>query len=209
MHWLSEAPAHLRDHVHDVDSQDPKRDDFQQLAQTNWQSILQSRYNELKGNGIFFAVNFCVSPTNTYLGKTTGKSMFSTFAEIWRTLVSEKEFLETNFPQYYRNQEELESQARQMGFEVLEHQVVETACPYKEKFISGEWDAKTFAQNFLPTMTTWSTAVFRDGLADSRSEAEKDQLISELWGEYQRRIELDPESYQMDYVHSFLVLKKS
>ncbi|NQZ01424.1 MAG: hypothetical protein HRT45_12240 [Bdellovibrionales bacterium] len=208
MHWLSSAPAKMKDHVHQVESQDACVAEFRDLANQNWSSILKARWAELKPGGIFFAVNFCVSTDNTYLGKTTGKSMFSTFSEIWKSVASEQEFVDTNFPQYYRSKEELETGAAQLGFEVLDHQIVQTNCPYKERFLNGDWTSAEYAENFLPTMTTWSTAVFKSGLRQDRSEDDKTKMINELWGTYKKLIENDPESYQMDYVHSFLVLRK-
>ena len=196
VHRLSQVPAQLEDHVHQVESEDEENlKDFRALSSENWKRILEARMSELKPGGIFFGVNFCVSPDNTYLGKTTGKSMFSTFSEIWKNLVTPEEFKATNFPQFYRSKEDLESVAKEVGFEILEHKIVETNCPYKERFLSGEWDAATYAENFLPTMTTWSTSVFMNGLSSKRSEDEKKVIVQNLWSEYQKRIEENPEEY--------------
>ncbi|MEO0334825.1 MAG: hypothetical protein AAF202_00410 [Pseudomonadota bacterium] len=209
MHWLSTAPGQIPGQVHHVECSDQDAvAPFQKLARENWSQILKSRWQELKPGGLFFGVNFCVSPDQTYLGKTTGESMFATFSRLWSQIVTEEEFLNTNFPQFYRSKEDLEKGAIESGFEVLEHRIQQTDCPYKARYLSGEWDAHAYAENFLPTMTTWSTAVFRNGLSDQRSETEKNQLIDQLWLQYKMLIENDPESYQMDYVHSFLMLRK-
>ena len=42
------------------------------------------------------------------------------------TLVTPEEFKATNFPQFYRSKEDLESVAKDVGFEILEHKIVET-----------------------------------------------------------------------------------
>ena len=43
--------------------------------------------------------------------------------------------------------------------------------------MSGEWNAAAYAENFLPTMTTWSTSVFMNGLSSKRSENEKKEIV--------------------------------
>lgn len=209
MHWLSEVPAVLTDHIHSVESRDEQGLlSYQKLAEKNWRQILQSRWAELKPGSYFFVLNFCRSPEGRYLGHTTGKSMFTTFANLWRELVTQEEFRQTNFPQYYRSLDELEGPARQLGFEVASHEVVETQCPYKMRFKEGELTPEQYAEIFLPTMTTWSTPVFLHGLRQTRTPQEAQSKVNELWANYKNLIQANPEDYQMDYVHSFLLLRK-
>lgn len=55
---------------------------------------------------------------------------------------------------------------------------------------------------------TWSNSTFESALDESRREAERRKLSDELFKRFEGEIAKDPKGYGMDYVHSFLVVRK-
>jgi len=82
------------------------------------------------------------------------------------------------------------------------------ACPFAAEYqIHG--DAARFAQEYIPTLRSWSGATFRAALDDSRSEAERDGIIDNFYSTYESMVREAPEGHGMDYVHIYLTIAKA
>lgn len=89
MHWLSQKPTNIKNHVHMVgaDSSDKKR--FSDHAAKDWETILLQRVKELKPGGKLVLVNFCIDEEGRYLGNTGGVNMFDNFNANWQSFVDD------------------------------------------------------------------------------------------------------------------------
>jgi hypothetical protein len=81
------------------------------------------------------------------------------------------------------------------------------ACPYAKDFaLNG--DAEAFAQSYLPTLRSWSEAVFLKGLDAKREAAERAAIVDEFYRRYYDDVIASPGQHRMDYVHAYLVCVK-
>lgn len=218
-HYVSQTPCQITNHVHMVGAAGREREAFVEQGRKDWERMLLQRVKELKPGGRLVLFNFGIDEEGRYLGNTGGVNMFNTFEEIWYELAvegvtSRDEYLATNFPQVYRTTAEFvaplkapSSSVYQAGLrlEHVESRVVK--CPYAGEFASHR-DAKRFARDYIPTLRSWSEPTFAQGLAGDRSAQEKQAILDEFYGRYERRVARSPHGHGMDYVHIDLICAK-
>ena len=107
MHYVSEKPCQIKNHVHMVGSNEKEKSQFKKRAHKDWESILLARSEELVRGGRFICLNFGIDEKGRHLGNTGGHSMFDKFTFHWNTLrkknkITDKEFEAATFSQYYR-----------------------------------------------------------------------------------------------------------
>ena len=66
-----------------------------------------------------------------------------------------------------------------------------------------------FAEEYIPTLRSWSEATFVSGLSPERSMTDKQKIVDTFYNNYQKLVEDNPEGHGMDYVHCYLILKKN
>ena len=179
------------------------------------------RTEELKPGGRLCLFNFGIDEEGRYLGNTGGQNMFDTFSELWQELVSDgiltaEEYANTNFPQVYRTEEQFTAPLKDenssvfragLRLEHVESRVVR--CPFEQDYSENHRDAERFAKEYIPTLRSWSEPTFVNGLSNSRSSAEKAEIIDKFYGSYQARVAAQPDGHAMDYVHVYLVCTKA
>jgi len=219
MHWLSNKPCDIPDHVHMVGASGKILEKFQQQAQTDWQTILSHRARELKSGGKLVFANFCRDEEGRHLGNTDGVNMFSRFNEIWQSFVDNKiitaqEYSAMTLPQYYNTKEEfaqpLQDTKSQIYKEGLRLDRIETAivpCPYARDF-KAHGDAKKFASEYVPTIRSWNESIYLGGLSDGRSMDERKEIIRDFYQTYEDAVAENPAGHAMDYVHAYMVISK-
>ena len=111
MHYVSEKPCQINNHVHMVGADISEKKQFMARAAKDWESILISRAKELSPGGRFVCMNFGIDEKGRYLGNTGGHSMFDKFNQHWRThldqgIITKEEYINTTFAQHYRTVEE-------------------------------------------------------------------------------------------------------
>jgi hypothetical protein len=219
MHWLSQKPCNISNHVHMVGASGVEYEAFAEQAQEDWHTILLCRANELKSGGKMVLVNFCRDQKGRYLGNTGGVNMFDTFNEIWiemlnQGLISEEEYRNMTLPQYYHTVEEFSEPLRnpkspcfQAGLRLdnIETQVVR--CPFAEQF-DNDHDVEKFADGLIPTVRSWNQSIFAAGLDSSRSQQERADIIEQYYGRYHQRVLADPAGHGMDYVHAYMTISR-
>ena len=145
--------------------------------------------------------------------------MFDTFNLLWKSLIddgiiSEEDYLNTNFPQSYRTVEEFTAPLEDenscvykagLRIEHVETRVV--ACPFAADF-KRHGDSVKFAKEYIPTLRSWSEATFANGLSDKRSPDEQRKILDNFYGKYQCLVEESPAGHGMDYVHCYLIIRK-
>lgn len=221
MHYVSEKPCEIADHVHMVGATDRERDAFKARAAADWENILLARAAELVPGGRFICLNFGIDEEGRYLGKTGGIDMFGRFAHHWRGLVeegaiTEDEFKRATFVQHYRTVEEFtlpfkdpNSSVSKAGLVLKSAHTTLTPCPYRTAFDSseGRTSARDYARSLIPTLRSWSETVFSTALSD-RPADEAAALVDRFYQAYEDEVAGNPDGHAMDYVHIVLDIEK-
>ncbi len=220
MHWLSGLPGTISNHVHAVGAQGEEWRTFRNYALRDWESILLHRARELVPGGILVMANFCIDEQGRYLGNTGGRNMFDTFHQLWSELaetgvITEAEYMNTAFPQFYKTIDQFcspfrdpESAVHRAGLQLTTAYTGVTECPYRSEF-NRVGDERAFADAYVPTLRSWSETVFRGGLSPSRSEQQRSEIVDRFYSSYHALVQSQPEEHAMDYVHTYMVIRKS
>ena len=223
MHYISEKPCPIENHVHMVGASGETLTAYADQARQNWNDLLVARAKELRPGGRLVMLNFGIDEEGRYLGNTGGINMFDTFVDIWGQMcnegtISEGEFINASFPQYYRTVEEFcapfkdsDSPVYQAGLRLVSAKTGVVGCPYRKAFdeAGSTMSAREFAKSYVPTLRSWSEAVFLSGLDDSRPMEERHQIVDTFYQRYEDRVASDPSGHAMDYVHCYLAVKKT
>jgi hypothetical protein len=222
MHYVSEKPCQIPNHVHMVGASGSALDAFSLQARDDWSRILLSRSAELKPGGRLVFMNFGIDEDGRYLGNTGGINMFNTFNDIWcelhqERLITHDEWVDATFSQFYRTQEEFcaplvepSSKIYQSGLRLVSAHTGVVKCPYRAAYeAAGDaMSTQEFAASYIPTLRSWSETVFATALDSSRPEDARAALVDLFYQRYEDRVAADPAGHAMDYVHCYLAIEK-
>jgi len=218
-HYISKAPCNISNHVHMVGAQGHELQRWQDIGRIEWERLLHLRAGELATGGRLVFLNFGIDKQQRYLGNTGGVSMFDTFNALWRELadeglISESEYLNTNFPQVYRSAEEFtaplrddQSPVHRAGLRLEHIEERHLICPYAKSFAEHN-DPERFAREYIPTLRSWSEPTFAAGLDPERPAAARMAILDEFYGRYERLVAQNPSGHGMDYIHVHMVCVK-
>lgn len=219
MHWLSELPCTIGEHVHAVGATGDELTMLRARAAEDWQRILLQRAAELRIGGRLVMVNLGIDDEGRYMGNTGGVNMFDTMNILWRRLLASgrirpAEYQRMAIPQFYRTLAEFrapltdpDSPVYQAGLRLDSAEMRYVPCPYAARFARDN-DAEQFAQSYVPTTRTWSEAAFVNCLDADRAPEERHQIVAEFFASYVDLVRQDPTGHAMDYVHAYLVVSK-
>ena len=221
MHYVSEKPCQITNHVHMIGANEDEKLKFKLQALNDWESILLNRAKELIVGGRFICLNFGIDEQGRFLGNTGGHSMFDKFSFHWKNLeiqgiITEDEFINTTFPQHYRTVEEFrkpfddpESLVFKAGLRLKSCKTTLTQCPYKKYYLANKnsMNALDFAKSLIPTMRSWSETVFRTALSNRESN-DINKIIDKFYNSYQDEIADNPDGHAMDYIHVIMDIEK-
>jgi hypothetical protein len=219
-HYITAVPCNIEDHVHMVGATGKTRQAYEDKGAADWDNMLAKRGAEMKRGARLCLFNFGIDSEGQYLGNTGGVNMFDTFALHWRSLVddgliTEEEFVNTNFPQVYRTQDQFiaplndknsAAYASGLRLEHVESRVVR--CPFEQQYSEAGEDPKEFARDYIPTLRSWSEPTFANGLSRERSPVDRAGIIDTFYQRYEEMVANCPEGHAMDYVHIYLVCMK-
>ena len=221
MHYVSEKPCQILDHVHMVGASELEREKFQRQALNDWEAILRARANELEPGGRFICINFGIDENGRYLGNTGGNSMFESFNRHWRGLldngiITKEEFISATFPQHYRTVSEFsrpflgrDCLANEIGLKLNKCFTKLTKCPYQQQFEKKKniVTPADFAREFIPTIRSWSETVFRSALK-GRTREQSDNIVESFYKDYENEVARNPSDHSMDYVHIVMEIER-
>lgn len=221
MHYLSEMPGPIEDHVHSVGASIEEQLPFRKRATADWSTILLHRAAELAPGGRLVFANFCIDEHGRYLGNTGGQNLFDTYNLLWRSLrddgaITAAEYRGTAFQQHYKSiDDSLEplvdeaSPVRRAGLRLERAEVRTVACPFRTAYEAGELRADDFARQFVNTHRSWTETTFRAGLDSTRPPDEQDAIVAELYRRYETLVAEAPTGHGKDLVHLYIVAAKS
>ncbi|MEL7542272.1 MAG: SAM-dependent methyltransferase [Pseudomonadota bacterium] len=222
MHYVSEKPCDIPDHVHMVGASGDVLAAFAARAADDWEKILLARARELRPGGRIVICNFGIDEEGRYLGATGGVNMFDTFDRLWKAMVDDgrithEEYVAATFAQFYRTKAEfcapLEADGGavvQAGLRLISAETRLTRCPYRAAFkaADGAMSTREFAISYIPTLRSWSETVFATALDASRPADERATLVDAFYQAYEDEVAAAPDGHAMDYVHCFLEIEK-
>ena len=222
MHYISEKPCEIEDHVHMVGANGATLDAYAARAAADWESILVARGRELKPGGRLVILNFGKDDEGRYLGNTGGVNMFDTFDRLWNAMADDgritgQEYIDASFSQFYRTKEEFcaplldeNGPVHAAGLRLVSAENTVTGCPYRAAFdgSDGAMSAREFAVSYVPTLRSWSETVFLNALSDDRSADERAALVDAFYQAYEDEVAANPDGHAMDYVHCYLEIEK-
>ena len=221
MHYVSEKPCEIENHVHMTGSDPDERAQFSKQAADDWQKILLARAAEMKSGSQFIVLNFGIDEEGRYLGNTGGHCMFDKFTQHWRALltagrITQDEFRKATFVQHYRTLEEFKapfddsnSSVSKAGLRLKSANTQLTKCPYQQAFVDakGTMSSEQFAASLIPTMRSWSETVFLSALSD-RVPNEAQDIVNAFYQSYEAEVADNPDGHAMDYIHIIMVIEK-
>ncbi|MGI9481100.1 MAG: SAM-dependent methyltransferase [Hyphomicrobiales bacterium] len=222
MHYVSEKPCEIENHVHMVGASGETLKAYAARAAQDWESILLARAAELRPGGRLVFMNFGIDEEGRYLGTTGGVNMFNTFNELWQNMCDEgaitpEEYRHASFSQFYRTKEEFcaplldeNGPVYKAGLRLISAHTGLVKCPYRAAFdkAGGKMSAREFALSYIPTLRSWSETVFATALSPSRSAEERASLVDEFYQRYEDRVAANPDGHAMDYIHCYLAIEK-
>jgi SAM-dependent methyltransferase len=222
MHYVSERPCDIPDHVHHVGATGDELAAFDAQAAADWERILLARAAELRPGGRLVILSFGKDEEGRYLGNTGGVNMFDRFHAHWQAMVetgeiTAKEYAAGTFAQVYRTPEEFTqpltdpaSPVYQAGLRLISADTRITPCPYRAAFDADPTiNARAFARSYIPTLRSWSETVFANALDPARPLAERTALVDAFYQRYEDEVAADPTGHAMDYVHIYLAIEKT
>jgi len=219
MHWLSQKPGNIKNHVHMVGADSADLSVFSKQAASDWETILMQRARELKPGGKLVLINFCIDEQGRYLGNTGGVNMFNNFNANWQSFVddgviSADEYTEMTLPQYYNCVDEFaaplqnkNSTVYKAGLRLVDVETAVVPCPFAENFKEHK-DAEKFAKAYIPTIRSWNESTFLGALSDKRSESERHEIIENYYLKYEQQVASSPDQHGMGYVHAHMTIEK-
>ncbi len=221
MHYVSEKPCEIEDHVHMVGASGATLEAYAKRAAQDWENILLARAKELRPGGRLVFMNFGKDEQGRYLGHTGGVNMFDTFYALWSDmhdegLITDAEHKNASFSQYYRSVEEFcapfndsNSAVSKAGLKLVSHRTGMIKCPYRAAFeaANGTMTNRDFARSYVPTLRSWSETVFLNALDTGRDIAEQAELVDTFYQRYEDRVCENPDGHAMDYVHCYLSIE--
>ena len=222
MHYISEKPCEIPDHVHMVGTSGATLAAYTEQAAKDWERILLARAHELVPGGRLVFMNFGKDELGRYLGGTGGVDMFDTFDTLWKGLANEgritkDEYVKASFSQFYRTKEQFSaplldesSAVYSAGLRLISAHTGIVKCPYRAAFeaSSGAMSPREFAVSYIPTLRSWSETVFATALDQSRTTNERADIVDLFYQRYEDLVAEKPDGHAMDYVHCYLAIEK-
>ncbi len=222
MHYVSERPCLIKNHVHMVGSSNDEKEQFKNQALKDWETILLNRSKELVSGGRFICINFGIDEKARYLGNTGGHNMFNNFSKHWKNLekngvITNQEFINATFTQHYRTVEEFrkpfddpDSEVTKSGLVLKSCKTMFTDCPFKVHFNNNKssMTSREYAETLIPTMRSWSETVFKTAL-EKRNTDEINKIVDQFYNSYLEEVANNPEGHAMDYIHVVMDIEKT
>ncbi|XP_046551285.1 S-adenosyl-L-methionine:benzoic acid/salicylic acid carboxyl methyltransferase 3-like [Haliotis rubra] len=228
VHWLSRTPTTFKDSIYkDAKSSTEETAALHKQAELDWETFLLKRSRELKRGGLL-VVGTCAE----FEGRNTGENryMLQSFIgllnEVWKEYsitgkITKDEFINTNLSFCLPNMEQVRkpfddktSPVSRSGLSLLSAEAVVNPDVFynnwrEKKDKEGIDEREEFARMYVYAHRNWSNSTFMNGLSDSRSLEEKEQIVDGLYDDMKKRISrMNPEIFKDDLRFIYLVIRK-
>ncbi|XP_067672718.1 uncharacterized protein [Haliotis asinina] len=228
VHWLSRTPTTSKFSIYkDAQSSAEELTALHKQAELDWETFLLGRSRELKLGGLL-VVSACAEfdDRNTGENRYTVQTFVGLLNEVWKEYciagkITKEEFTNTQFCFCFRNMEQVRkpfddktSPVSRSGLTLLSAEAVVTPDIFyidwrEKKDIEGIDDRERFARMYTSAHRNWNNSTFMNGLSDSRSLDEKEQIVDGLYGDVEKRMSrMNPEIFKDDLRFIYLVIRK-
>ncbi|XP_067672926.1 uncharacterized protein [Haliotis asinina] len=228
VHWLSRTPATFKYSLYkDAQSSAEEMTALHKQAELDWETFLLGRSRELKLGGLL-VLSVCAEfdDRNTGENRHIGQSFVCLLTEVWKEYciagkITKEEFTNTQFCFCCRNMEQVRkpfddktSPVSRSGLTLLSAEAVVNPGVFyndwrEKKDIEGVDDRGEFARMNTSAQRNWSNSTFMNGLSDSRSLDEKEQIVDGLYVDVEKRMSrMNPEIFKDDLRFIYLVIRK-
>jgi len=227
MHYLSgPPPVNLKTcGLKDTDASGEERAIFAKQAEKDWEKLLLARATELAPGGRSVISNLGINEKGWYYSSTDrGKSLYTELSASLRSmmadgLITALEFEWATSPEYYRTLEEHKapfedpnSPVRKAGLVLKEAIFHRTECPHRQEWLDGTVESATaYGKEFANVVTAFSRnkcmRAFKHP-GNTRTPAEQDKLINEVYERFGARVAAAPASFAIDNICLVMVIEK-
>jgi len=131
-------------------------------------------------------------------------------------LITQEEFDQTIFAFRIRTVDEFkkpfeseDSPVCKAGLSLVSIETRMIPCPYKKKWLKDGGDPLEHARSYIMSMRRWSNATFINGLSNTRSAEDKEEIADELFKRYELEVAKRPEDHGHDFISAYMVIKKA
>ncbi|XP_067678894.1 uncharacterized protein [Haliotis asinina] len=228
VHWLSRTPTTFKYSIYkDAQSSAEETTALNTQAELDWETFLLSRSTELKRGGLLV-----VGVPAECQDRTTGENRYTLYSfvgllnEIWKEYsesgkISRDEFVNTNMSTYWRTMKEVRkpfderrSPVSRSGLTLLSSETAVIPDVFyndwkEKKDKEGIDDREEFARMYTSAHRNWGNSTFMNGLSNSRSLEETEQVVDALYSEVKKRIvKMHPEIFKDDLKFIYIVIRK-
>ncbi|XP_046560332.1 anthranilate O-methyltransferase 3-like [Haliotis rubra] len=228
IHWLSRTSTTFKNSINkDAKISTEETAALHKQAELDWETFLLRRSRELKRGGLLVVGTVAeFEDRNTGENKYTMYSLVGLLNEVWKVYrqsgkISKEEFVNTNISACYRTMKEMRkpfdnktSPVSRSGLTLLSAEAVVNPDVFynnwkEKKDKEGIDDREEFARMYVSAHRNWSNSTFMNGLSDSRSLEEKEQIVDGLYDDVKKRISrMNPEIFKDDVKFIYLVIRK-
>ncbi|XP_078603216.1 uncharacterized protein LOC144877186 [Branchiostoma floridae x Branchiostoma japonicum] len=193
-HWLQEKPCNLPNatlHVFETDEKSMKL--FAIQATKDWELFLLQRAKELVAGG------HLVLATLSYTMFEVEPFVPTLKAFVDDGTITEDEFVHTTFAMYYRTVDEVKapfevenSTVQKAGLRMLSAWEKMIESQLYQKFNENRLGVNDFARGVVSGFRAWSNSTFLSGLADTRSDQEKADIVDKFYNRLEQDVAKDP-----------------
>ncbi|XP_046551281.1 uncharacterized protein LOC124261005 [Haliotis rubra] len=228
VHWLSRTATTFKDSIYkDAKSSTEETAALNKQAELDWEMFLLRRSRELKRGGLL-VVGTCAEfeDRNTGENRYMLQSFIGLLTEVWKEYsrtgkITKDELINTNLSFCFPNMEQVRKPfddktlpVSRSGLSLLSAEAVVNPDVFyndwrEKKDKEGIDDREEFARMYVSAHRNWSNSTFMNGLSDSRSLEEKEQILDGLYDDVKKRISrMDPEIFKDDLRFIYLVIRK-
>ncbi|XP_067667486.1 uncharacterized protein [Haliotis asinina] len=226
--WLSRTPTTFKHSLYkDAQSSAEETTALHKQAELDWETFVLRRSGELKRGGLL-VVCVCAEfdDRNTGENRHSVQSFVGLLNEVWKEYcvtvkITKEEFVNTNLTFCLRNMEQLRkpfddktSPVSKSGLTLLSAETAVIPDVFynnwrEKKDKEGIDDREKFARMYTSAHRNWSNSTFVNGLSESRSLEEKEQVVDGLYVDVEKRMaRMNPEIFKDDLRHIYLVIRK-
>ncbi|XP_067667468.1 uncharacterized protein [Haliotis asinina] len=228
VHWLSRTPTTSKYSLYkDAQSSAEEMTALHKQAELDWENFLLRRSRELKQGGILVVGVFAeFDDRNTGENRYTVQSFIGLLNEVWKEYsvagkITKEEFTNTQFGFCLRNMEQVRkpfddnmSPVSRSGLTLLSAETVVNPDVFyndwrEKKDKEGIDDREEFARMYTSAHRNWGNSTFMNGLSNSRTLEQKEQIVDGLYVDVQKRMSrMNPEIFKDDLRYIYLMIRK-
>eukprot|EP01103_Thecamoeba_quadrilineata_P005524 TRINITY_DN15306_c0_g1_i1.p1 TRINITY_DN15306_c0_g1~~TRINITY_DN15306_c0_g1_i1.p1 ORF type:complete len:365 (+),score=54.35 TRINITY_DN15306_c0_g1_i1:58-1095(+) len=196
IHWLSSSPSKISDHIYGQLSQNEKINQvYKEQAEKDWKLFIQQRSREMVPGGMLFVVNLAPNSKNL---------LVDYLSDIAKEILSTEQFLNINFPLYFRNKNELIAPLQETHFDFLGFDEFVVS----ERSYNSNIDPETWAAASTKFVRAWSETSMTRAF-DNPNNNESKQTIDLIYAKLQSKLLMNKESFVgLTMPYNVMVIRK-